>query len=53
MLTDQEFDALLFDEDKVIVGDIAWQVDRSHLPAQEFRVEVKSEAGWPLFIKGW
>lgn len=53
MLTDQEFDTLMSDDNKVIFGDIAWQLDKSHHPAQEFRVEVDSEAGWPLFIEGW
>ena len=53
MLTDQEFEALLSDGDKLIFGDIAWQLDRSHSPAQRFRCKVDSEADWPLMIEGW
>lgn len=34
-----------------IEGDIAWCEDEDHSPAVEFRAEVLSEPGWPLFIR--
>lgn len=47
-----EFEVLITDETKRIVGDIDWTEDEDHSPAVEFRVEVQSEAGWPLFARG-
>ncbi|HEY5779990.1 MAG TPA: hypothetical protein VIT00_14705 [Terrimicrobiaceae bacterium] len=35
-----------------IVGDIIWADDEDHSPAVEFRVDVDSVAGHPIFIKG-
>ena len=51
-LSQQEFDAILADETKRIVGDLEWQNDEDHSPAREFRVEVASDAGYPLFVNG-
>ena len=51
-LSQQEFEAILADETKEIVGDIDWRDDEDHSPAREFRAEVSSEAGYPLFISG-
>lgn len=51
-LTSAEFEAILNDESKRIEGDILWQEDEDHSPSFEFRAEVKSEAGWPLFVRG-
>lgn len=51
-LTDREFRAILEDETKSIVDDIAWSEDEDHSPAWEFRIDVESASGWPLFIKG-
>ncbi len=47
-----EFAAILDDESKRIYGDISWQEDEDHSPSVEFRAEVESDAGWPLFVRG-
>lgn len=52
MITQQEFDALLADTTKTIKGDLAWCDDEDHSPALEFRAEVRSEVGYPLFVVG-
>ncbi len=51
-LTNTELDAILNDESKRIEGDIVWQEDEDHSSSVEFRVEVQSESGWPLFVRG-
>lgn len=51
-LTDTEFDAILDDTSKCIEGDIEWQEDEDHSPCVEFRAEIHSDAGWPLFVRG-
>lgn len=51
-MTQAEFDALLADESKRIDGDIAWADDEDQSPAVEFRAEVRSDAGYPLFVRG-
>lgn len=50
-LTNLEFETLLDDPGKHIVGDIFWQEDEDHSPSVEFRAEVRSEAGYPLFVR--
>ncbi|MEX0761535.1 MAG: hypothetical protein WD208_03500 [Dehalococcoidia bacterium] len=47
-----EFEALITDTSKRIDGDIAWSEDQDHSPAVEFRIEVASATGWPLFVNG-
>ena len=47
-----EFEALLSDTTKRILGDINWNNDEDHSPAVEFRVEVESDPGYPIFVKG-
>ena len=47
-----EFEALLSDTTKRILGDITWNNDEDHSPAVEFRVEVESDPGYPIFVKG-
>lgn len=47
-----EFEAMMADADKIIVGDVDWREDEDHSPACEFRVEITSSAGYPLFING-
>ena len=47
-----EFEALLLDQTKQISSDIFWSDDEDHSPCQEFRVEVNSSPGYPLFVKG-
>lgn len=51
-LTNAEFESILADDTKRIEGDIQWLEDEDHSPSVEFRAEVVSEAGWPLFIRG-
>jgi hypothetical protein len=52
MITQREFDAILGDTSKRIEGDLDWREDADHSPAREFRVEVTSDSGWPLFVVG-
>lgn len=47
-----EFDALINDESKTINGDLYWINDEDHSPALEFKVNVESESGYPLVVKG-
>lgn len=51
-LTQLEFDALLADVTKRIDKDIDWSEDEDHSPSVEFRAEVTSDVGYPLFVKG-
>lgn len=51
-LTDAEFQAILKDGTKCILDDITWREDEDHSPAWEFRIDVESTSGWPLFVKG-
>ena len=51
-LSNTEFEALLGDATKRIEGDIAWQEDEDHSPCLEFRAELRSDTGWPLFVRG-
>ncbi len=50
--TEAEFAVLLADSGKTIHGDIAWSEDEDHSPAVEFRVEITSQSGYPLFVRG-
>lgn len=50
--TSVELDLILADESKRIDGDIRWQEDEDHSPSMEFRAEVITAAGWPLFVRG-
>ena len=52
-LTDTEFTSILKDEAKHIRGDVLWREDEDHSPAREFRVDVESTNGWPLFVRGY
>jgi hypothetical protein len=47
-----EFETLINDPSKHVPRDITWMEDEDHSPTVEFRVEVESDAGYPLFIKG-
>ena len=51
-MTQTEFGAILSDTTKRITGDIAWSEDEDHSPAVEFRAEVTSQPGYPLFVRG-
>lgn len=50
--TEAELTALLEDTSKSIIGDIIWSEDEDHSPAVEFRAEIISQAGYPLFVRG-
>lgn len=50
-LSDTEFAAIMSDR-KWIDEDIVWREDEDHSLAREFRVEVSSNGGWPLFVEG-
>ena len=47
-----EFEDLLKDKTKQINGNIAWLENSEHSPTFEFRVQVDSDEGYPLFVKG-
>jgi hypothetical protein len=51
-LTQSDFEAMLGDATKRIEGDIVWQGDQDHSPCWDFRTEVRSDSGWPLFVRG-
>jgi hypothetical protein len=51
-LTEAELGTILDDSSKRIEGDIAWLEDEDHSPATEFRAEIRSTPGWPLFVRG-
>lgn len=50
--TETELTTLLADTSKAITGDISWGEDEDHSPALEFRAEITSQAGYPLFVRG-
>ena len=50
--TEAEMALILADSTKRIVGDIDWSADEDHSPAVEFRAEIISELGYPLFVRG-
>jgi hypothetical protein len=47
-----EFEILIDDETKTILGDIRWSEDEDHSPSVEFRAEIESAAGYPIFARG-
>lgn len=47
-----EFEALIKDSSKIIDGDITWNEDEDHSPTVEFRADLSSETGYPLFVRG-
>ena len=52
MLEQPEFEEIIRDTTKRIEGDIIWNEDDDHSPTVEFRCELVSDAGYPLFVKG-
>lgn len=50
--TEAELAAILDDASKEIIGDIHWSEDEDHSPSVEFRIEISSQAGYPLFVRG-
>ncbi len=47
-----DFEAFIADASKRIEGDISWAEDEDHSPAVEFKAEVSSNPGYPVFVKG-
>jgi hypothetical protein len=47
-----DFEGLLNDTTKRVAGDVTWALDEDRSPAVEFRVEVQSNVGYPIFVKG-
>lgn len=47
-----EFEDLINDSSKVIEGDIRWNEDEDHSPTVEFRADLSSESGYPIFVRG-
>jgi hypothetical protein len=52
MISNSEFETILNDATKRIEGDISWKPDPEGSPGLEFRAEIVSDTGWPLFAKG-
>lgn len=48
-----QFEEIIADESKQIVGDIAWIADPGREDAHRFSAAVRSRAGWPLRVVGW
>lgn len=53
MITQEAFRAILADGTKCVEGDISWKRAASGSPAFTFRVNVRSEPGWPIFAEAW
>jgi len=51
-MTQAEFEAIIADASKRIDGDILWSEDEDQSPSVEFRAEVISGPGYPLFTRG-
>lgn len=51
-MTDAEFEAIRQDSTKQIIENISWEEDEDHSPSVEFRHEIISSAGYPLFVRG-
>lgn len=52
VFSQNEFETLLDDPSKNIGDDVQWTDDEDHSPTVEFRIEVHSTAGYPLFVRG-
>lgn len=51
-LTQQEYETIRDDASKVIHDDITWEALGSS-PIRQFTVEIESNDGHPIFVKGW
>ena len=51
-ISEEEVESILADSTKHIAGDISWTDDVDHSPAKEFRVEVRTDTEFPLFVAG-
>ena len=50
--TETDLTVILEDSSKTIIEDIQSKDDEDHSPAVEFRAEIQSESGYPLFVRG-
>ena len=50
-MTTEEFQAILY-ADKCIAGDAIFRPDEDHSPGIEFRMDLESEVGHPMFVRG-
>ena len=51
-LSQQEYCAIIGDTSKVINENIVWE-GVSNSPRREFRLDIESGEGYPIFVKGW
>ena len=51
-LSQQEYESIVFDNTKVITENIVWE-GVSNSPAKQFRIDIDSDEGYPIFVKGW
>ena len=51
-LSQQEYNAIINDYTKTIAEDIVWEGSSNSL-TKEFRIDVTSDEGYPIFVKGW
>ena len=50
--SEQDLEAVINDESKLIDHDLVWRDDQNHFPAKLFRAKVATESGYPLFACG-
>lgn len=50
-LSQQEYCAIIANESKRIEGDVTWEYSQNPR-AREFRIDIESDEGYPLFLKG-
>ena len=52
ILSQVEYNAIVNDDSKAINEDIVW-VGASSSPTREFRIDIDTSEGHPIFVKGW
>ena len=53
-VTQAEFEAILADQTKRIVGDVVWRrPDDGHRQALAFRIDVQNVGDFPLIVNAW
>lgn len=50
--SEEDLESIINDDSKSIDADLVWQDDEDHFPSKEFRTDVQTDAGHPLFIYG-
>lgn len=51
-ISQQEFEAILADDTKRVIGNIAWGDDIDHHPAREFRAKIRNDGNYSMFVEG-